>query len=282
MQTKIYNQTNSHVVFDISKLCTLLSSTTFSFTFLSNPQMMAHTRDTDTQLARQPDNSNVLPKPKRTTRTTAKSKTSHTANDTSTVESEQCAPAKNGKPSDGMPKRQRDVDATAAAEEKQAAPTKKPRTAPKQAKDKPDVSTRRSGRAQTKAPAAPQRRKRRTPEEMAADKAKAEAKKRQQEELTQQNHRTMAQMDIDEDIDRAETAAQTVRTFADLNHDTESGVEEFVGYNSVSGSDDSDPGSDGHPEVPLQLEVRLLHQFRYSSVLTSYNRKPRKCPQKRR
>ena len=51
---------------------------------------------------------------------------------------------------------------------------------------------------------------------MAADKAKADAEKKEKEELMQENHHKMAQMDIDEDIDRAETAAQTIRTFAKL------------------------------------------------------------------
>lgn len=243
MQTKIYNQTNSHVVFDISKLCTLLSSTTFSFTFLSNPQMMAHTRDTDTQLARQPDNSNVLPKPKRTTRTTAKSKTSHTANDTSTVESEQCAPAKNGKPSDGMPKRQRDVDATAAAEEKQAAPTKKPRTAPKQAKDKPDVSTRRSGRTQTKAPAAPQRRKRRT------------------------LNRTIALW----------PRWTSTRTLIGQKQPPKPSGPSRTSTTTLNRASRNLLGTTAYP-VPTTLTLGLMVILKYHS----YNRKPRKCPQKRR
>lgn len=78
--------------------------------------------------------------------------------------------------------------------------------------------------------------------------------------LTQEKHHTMAQMDIDEDINRAEIAAQTIRTFTDLDCETELGIEEFVGYNSVSSSDDSDLGSDGHghAEVPVKLKVRLL------------------------
>jgi hypothetical protein len=103
--------------------------------------------------------------------------------------------------------------------------------------------------------------------------------------LTQEKHRAMAQMDIDEDVDRAEMAARTV-SFADLDRKTESGVEEFVGYNSVSSSDDSDLGSDAHAhaEVPVKLKVRLLSQFRSNTILTSHslNRKPGKCLQKRR
>jgi hypothetical protein len=81
----------------------------------------------------------------------------------------------------------------------------------------------------------------------------------------------MAQMDIDEDVDRAEMAAQTVKTFADLDRETESGAEDFVGYNSVLSSfDDSDLGSDAHAhvELPVKLKVRLLSQFRSSTILT--------------
>lgn len=250
---------------------------------------MARNRGTPREVAQhtaQPVNSDVPPRPKSAAKTTAKSKSSRTANDAGAVELEQ--PANNGKPSTSRPKRQREVNATAVTEDEQTAPMKKPRTVPKTAKNKPDVSPRpqRSSRATTKVPTAPQKRKRRTKEEIAADKAAAEAKKRQQEVLTQEKHRAMAQMDIDEDVDRAEMAARTVRTFADLDRETESGVEEFVGYNSVSSSDDSDLGSDAHAhaEVPVKSKVRLLSQFRSSSILTSHllNRKPGKHLQKRR
>ena len=273
---------------------------------------MARTRDTRREVAQhaaQPVNSDVPPRPKSTAKTTAKSKSSRTANDAGTVELEQPAkngkpsakskssrtandtgtveleqPANNGKSSASKPKRQREVDTTAVTEDEQTAPMKKPRTAPKTAKNKPDVSPRpqRSSRATTKASAAPQKRKRRTKEEIAADKAASEAKKRQQEVLTQEKHRAMAQMDIDEDVDKAEMAARTVRTFADLDRETESGVEEFVGYNSVPSSDDSDLVSDA--EVPVKLKVRLLSQFKSSTILTAHslNRKPGKCLQKRR
>lgn len=251
---------------------------------------MARTRGTPREVAQhtaQPVNSDVPPRPKSTAKTTTKSKSSRTANDAGTVKLEQPAkngkpsakskssctandtgtveleqPANNGKSSTSKPKRQREVDTTAVTDDEQTAPMKKPKTAPKTAKNKPDISPRpqRSSRATSKVPVAPQKRKRRTKEEIAADKAAAEAKKRQQEVLTQEKHCAMAQMDIDEDIDRAEMATQTIRTFTDLDRETESSVEEFVGYNSVSSSDDSDLGSDGHgrAEVPVKLKVRLL------------------------
>ncbi|KDR66446.1 hypothetical protein GALMADRAFT_232506 [Galerina marginata CBS 339.88] len=55
-------------------------------------------------------------------------------------------------------------------------------------------------------------------------------------------------MDIDEDIDRAETAARTIRTFAEL--EDESG-EDFIGYTAV---DDSESESDGGAEDALTLK----------------------------
>ena len=88
---------------------------------------------------------------------------------------------------------------------------------------------------------------------MAADKAKADAEKKEKEELMRENVRKMAQMDIDEDIDRAETAARTIRTFAEL--EDESG-EEFVGYADV---EDSDSELDGRAEDALTLKVRLVN-----------------------
>ena len=80
---------------------------------------------------------------------------------------------------------------------------------------------------------------------MAADKAKGDAEKKEKEELTQENVCKMAQMDIDEDIDRAETAAQTIRTFAKLEDESS---EEFVGYADV---EDPDVELDGGAEYAL-------------------------------
>ena len=94
-----------------------------------------------------------------------------------------------------------------------------------------------------------------------ADKAKADAEKRQKEELIKLNRHAMMRMDIDEDVNRAEMAAKTIRTFADLDCRTESDVEEFVGYLNVSSSGDSDSDSNGHAENTGKLKVRFLGQF---------------------
>jgi len=66
-------------------------------------------------------------------------------------------------------------------------------------------------------------------------------------------------MDINEDINRAETATRTIRTFAELEN--ESG-EEFIGYAAV---EDSQSESDGQAEDGLTLKVRLP---KYSPHLT--------------
>jgi len=62
----------------------------------------------------------------------------------------------------------------------------------------------------------------------------------------------MVQMDVDEDIDRAETAARTIRTFGDLEDDS---GEEFIGYAEV---EDSESESDSEAQDALMLKVRLL------------------------
>lgn len=74
----------------------------------------------------------------------------------------------------------------------------------------------------------------------------------------------MVQIDINKDIDRAETAARTIRTFDDLERDSETG-EEFEGYNDISQGEDSDPDSDGQTN---DLKVRYFSQFMSREVLT--------------
>jgi len=83
------------------------------------------------------------------------------------------------------------------------------------------------------------------------DKAKADAEKKEKEECTQENHCKMVQMDINEDIDRAETAAQTIRTFVELEDESS---EEFVGYTAI---EDSKSESDRGAEDMLSLKVRF-------------------------
>ena len=62
----------------------------------------------------------------------------------------------------------------------------------------------------------------------------------------------MAQMDINEDLDRAETATQTIRTFSD--HEDHSG-EESVEYGDI---EESESELDGKAEEALKLKVRFL------------------------
>jgi len=165
-----------------------------------------------------------------------KGKRSHDAANIAVVESEQPRPAK--KPI---------AEPVAPAKRARMATgnMKKPTKAPDH-----QSPPRRSNRAQTKTQAPPQKRKRRTKEEIAADKAKADAEKRQQEELIEENHRAMMQLDIDEDVDRANTAARTIRTFADLEcANTNSDGEEFEGFHDVSSTTDSESTSDGEARL---------------------------------
>ena len=238
---------------------------------------MARTRDTPGQEMQHtvtPADSNIPSKSTRKGTQAAKpapkskrSREAAEAEDTITVELEQPAPGpvKKAKTTAGNPKRQRDADDTARAETEQAVPTKKMKTAPKKTETAPkkdeNISPRRSSRVPSKAPAAPQKRKRQTKEEMAADKAKADAEKRQKEELTEKNRQAMMWMDINEDIDRAEAVAKTIRTFTDIDRakiQVESDAEEFVGYNEVSSSDDSVSESGGRAEDAAKSKVRFM------------------------
>jgi hypothetical protein len=197
------------------------------------------------------------------------------ANSTAVVELEKPAPAKKAKMNSIELKRQREGDDPATVEPEKVVSTKKAKTTPastekdSESKDpEPQGAARRSNRPQTKTPAArsaPQKRKRRTQAEIAADKAKAEAEKKRQEELTAENHRAMIKMDINEDINREEAAARTIRTFADIEND---GEEEFVGYEDIEGSDSE---SDGQAEDALTLKVRFsvkLSLVKHSPHLT--------------
>ena len=186
-----------------------------------------------------------------------KSKRSREANDVAVVEAEQPMPAK--KATVGRPKRQRDDAAT--VESGLLAPTKRARTTPSNPKKdpkppQPQSPVWRSNRTRIQTSAVTQRKKRRTKDEVAADKAKADAEKKQQEELTEENHRAMEQMDINEDIARSETAARTIRTFGDLERDSETDGEEFVGFDDISGGEDSDSDSDSHAKDAVNLKVR--------------------------
>ena len=131
-----------------------------------------------------------MPAQKGATKTAPKGKHSCGADDATAIALEQPAQAKRVRTTTSNPKRQREVDNTTSVETELAPPTKKIKTAPKKKKDM-NLSPRWSNRTQTNVPATPQRRKQQTREEIAADKAKADAEKRQKEELIKQNRRAM-------------------------------------------------------------------------------------------
>lgn len=167
------------------------------------------------------------------------------------VEAAQPAPGKKARTAVSKSKQQVKADNPPTSEPDQVVTTKKTRTRKEPKVPEPEAQVRRSDRPQNAMPAGPQKRKRRTKEEIAADKARAEAEKKRQEELTQENHRILAQMDVDEDIDRAETATRTIRTFAELE---DGSGEEFLGFAAI---EDSESESDGGAEDALTLKVRF-------------------------
>ncbi|KAF8164330.1 hypothetical protein BJ912DRAFT_1068402 [Pholiota molesta] len=148
-----------------------------------------------------------------------------------------------------------------AGESEQAPHPKKPRTrkvveetlaapaSPVQHPARP-AAARRSTRTttNTKAPAVGQKRKRCTKAEMAADKVAAETEKTRLEELAIENQKKITQMDLDEDINKMEMEAKTIRKFSDLNQLTESSEEEFVGLNDVLDSSSVTSSSEDAPE----------------------------------
>lgn len=146
-------------------------------------------------------NDDVAQKTNDTSKVTAKTKKSRTVNGVGGDEGQRLTLVPDNKKStagsNSKPKRRHEAETTSENEDRQAkaTPAKKPRTAAKPPKPTASTPTRRSGRVQTKAPTAPaqQGRKRRTKEEIAADKANAEAKRKEDEELTRERHRIMAQ-----------------------------------------------------------------------------------------
>lgn len=190
-----------------------------------------------------------------TASTVPKGKTTRKADAIDAMEVEQPAPGKKAKVVVSKSKRQHEIDNPPTIEHEQAVATKKMRTEKHPTVSEPQAPAapaQRSDRAHPTTLAAPQKRKRRTKAEMAADKAKADAEKKRLEDLTQENHRAMAQMDIDEDIDRSKTAARTIRNFAAIENDS---GEEFVGFADIQ---DSESESNGEAEDVLTLKVRFL------------------------
>jgi hypothetical protein len=81
-------------------------------------------------------------------------------------------------------------------------------------------------------------RKRQTKAEIEADKAAATEAKKQQEDKVKATDQWIAQINMDEDKDWAETAARTIRRLSDIQ---ELDQEEFVGYDDASSTKSDEP-----------------------------------------
>ena len=241
---------------------------------------MACTQDSpgkNTQCAGVPFNSGIPPTS--TQKGTAKNTHSqeHNVDGIAVVKSEQAAPTKKAKTTVSRGKRQREVDDTATVKFEQVDPVKKARTTltnpmkdPKTPQTQSPAWQSNWACTQTAATAAIQKSKRQTTDEVAADKARADAEKKRKKELTEENHCVMAQMDVNEGIERAGTATWTIRTFGDLEHDSKTDGEEFEGFIDVSQGEDSNPNSDDQTIGAINLKVRYFSQFKAREVLTHW------------
>jgi hypothetical protein len=85
-----------------------------------------------------------------------------------------------------------------------------------------------------------EKRKRRTKAELEAAKAAADNIKKLKAKEAEKAQQCLAQMDIDNDVERAQTAADTIRRLSDvhvaMSNASDLDCEEFVGYNEVSSS----------------------------------------------
>jgi hypothetical protein len=189
---------------------------------------------------------------KPTRKTVDKNKRSRDKDDTATGMAEQlAATTKKVKTASTKPKRSRDTEDNITLENEQPGPAKKAKTMATKSQKALEVPLaqspgRRSARKKSQTPKVTQKRKRRTKAEMEADAAKAEEDRQQKEKLTKETNLAMEQMNISEDINRKATAALTIRKFNDLERDSQSDGEEFIGYNDVLGSEDG-LDSDGEP-----------------------------------
>ena len=155
-------------------------------------------------------------------------------------------------------KRPRGADDTVSMGSEQPGPMKKPKTTTtKSQKAQGTPPGRRSVRNQTKIPEVTQKRKRRTKAEIEADKAKAKEEKRQKDELIKANNLAMEQMDISEDLNRKGTAARTIQKLSDLERSSQSGGEEFIGYDEASGSEDELDSDGERVDDTRKLKVRF-------------------------
>ena len=67
----------------------------------------------------------------------------------------------------------------------------------------------------------------------------------------------MEQMDISEEINRKGTAAWTIQKLTDLECDSQSGGEKFIGYDEASGSEDELDSDSKHVDDTRKLKVRF-------------------------
>jgi hypothetical protein len=151
-------------------------------------------------------------------------------------------------------KRGRDSEDTVV--ESKSAPAKKAKVVTERLDIQPAV--RRSGRSpKPNGKAIIQKQKRRTKAEVQAAKAAAEEAKQQKAEADQEAKEHMVQMNIDDDVERAQTAAKTIRRLSDvaINNATDLDEEEFVGFHDVSSTstDESEDNED--------LEVSQINWF---------------------
>lgn len=174
------------------------------------------------------------------------------------------APRRTSSRTNGTPKPAADGDGTApdhkttgkrsrepadTTVESEPAPAKKARALT--GKPTPEADVRRSARGRkptTKATT--QKRVRRTPDEVQAAKAAVEEAKKQKLADAEEAQRRLAQMDVDDDAERARSAANTIRWLSDMTADPDG--EEFVGFHEVLSS-----SSVGSEPVDFKVSLRL-------------------------
>ena len=88
----------------------------------------------------------------------------------------------------------------------------------------------------------------------------------------------MERMNISEDINRKSTATQTIWKFSDLEHDSQSDGEVFIGYNEVmtSGSEDGSGSAEEPVDNKKTLKVSQFCANYPHLTLTSHIRQPMK------
>ena len=111
------------------------------------------------------------------------------------------------------------------------------------------------------------KRKRRTKAEIEAANAAADNAIKQLAEEAKKAQQCLAQMDIDNDVERVETAANTIRRISDvhmaMSNTSDLDCEEFVGYNEVSSS-----SADESEDVEnLEVSFFVISELKYLPLL---------------